>query len=34
MKESGAESSEIVPVFGWGAIPDQYGRATFEQDDE
>lgn len=30
MKESGAESSEIVPVFGWGTIPDQYGRVTPE----
>lgn len=28
MKESGVPSSEIVPVFGWGTIPDQYGRTT------
>lgn len=28
MKESGVASSEIVPVFGWGTIPDQYGRTT------
>jgi len=34
VKESGASPSEIVPVFGWGTIPDQYGRITFEQDDE
>ena len=34
MKESGAASSEIVPVFGWGTIPDQYGRTTPEEDDE
>ena len=34
MKESGRASSEIVPVFGWGTIPDQYGRATPEDDDE
>jgi len=34
VKESGASPSEIVPVFGWGTIPDQYGRATPEQDDE
>jgi hypothetical protein len=33
-KESGASPSEIVPVFGWGTIPDQYGRTTLEQDDE
>jgi hypothetical protein len=32
-KESGASQSEIVPVFGWGTIPDQYGRTT-GQDDE
>ena len=31
MKESGAASSEIVPVFGWGTIPDQYGRTTPEE---
>ncbi len=24
--EYGSRSSEIVPIFGWGAIPDQYGR--------
>ena len=34
MKESGAESSEIVPVFGWGTIPDQYGRTTPEDEGE
>lgn len=34
MKESGAASSEIVPVFGWGTIPDQYGRTTPEDDSE
>ncbi len=33
-KESGASPSEIVPVFGWGTIPDQYGRTTIDQDDE
>jgi hypothetical protein len=26
LKESGAASLEIVPVFGWGTIPDQHGR--------
>lgn len=34
LKESGAVPSEIVPVFGWGTIPDQYGRVTPAQDDE
>ena len=34
MKESGAASSEIVPVFGWGMIPDQYGRTTLDEDGE
>ena len=34
MKESGAASSEIVPVFGWGTIPDQYGRTTPDEDSE
>lgn len=34
VKESGALPSEIVSVFGWGTIPDQYGRTTLEQDDE
>ena len=24
----------IVPVFGWGTIPDQYGRTTDAEDDE
>lgn len=33
VKESGALPSEIVPVFGWGTIPDQNGR-TIEPDDE
>jgi len=33
-KESGALPSEIASVFGWGTIPDQYGRTTLEQDDE
>jgi len=33
LKESGVASSEIVPVFGWGTIPDQYGR-TMPDDGE
>lgn len=27
-KESGIIPAEITPVFGWGSIHDQYGRAT------
>ncbi len=34
MQESGVASPEIVPVFGWGTIPDQYGRTTPEDDGE
>ncbi len=34
MMEFGAASSEIVPVFGWGTIPDQYGRTMPEEDGE
>lgn len=34
VKEAGVSPSEIVPVFGWGGIPDQYGRTTIDQDDE
>ena len=34
MMEFGAASSEIVPVFGWGTIPDQYGRTMPEDDSE
>ena len=26
VEESGRKSPEIVPIFGWGALPDQYGR--------
>jgi len=33
-QESGVASPEIVPVFGWGTIPDQYGRTTPENDGE
>lgn len=29
-EEWGDVTSEIVPVFGWGTIPDQYGRVTPE----
>lgn len=34
MMESGDASFEIVPIFGWGTIPDQYGRRTPEEDGE
>lgn len=27
VEECGRTPQEIVPVFGWGALPDQYGRA-------
>lgn len=27
IEECGRTPQEIVPVFGWGALPDQYGRA-------
>jgi len=27
-EEAGLVLREIVPIFGWGTIPDQYGRAT------
>lgn len=36
VQEYGRTPSEIVPIFGWGTIPDQYGRTTLqaEEDDE
>lgn len=30
--EAGIVPTDIVPIFGWGAIPDQYGRITPESD--
>ena len=33
VKEFGARPSEVVPIFGWGAIPDQYGRTTPDEED-
>ncbi len=30
----GGPPAEIVPIFGWGSIPDQYGRATPEGEDD
>ncbi len=32
-EEAGIVRTEILPVFGWGAIPDQYGRAAPDSDD-
>lgn len=34
VRESGASPVEIVPIFGWGTIPDQYGRRTPEDGGE
>lgn len=34
MEELGASPSKIVPIFGWGMIPDQYGRTTADEDNE
>ena len=31
--ELGAAPRDIVPVFGWGAIPDQYGRIVPDSDE-
>jgi hypothetical protein len=30
--ESGVLPTEIVPVFGWGTIPDQYGRLSLDEE--
>ena len=32
--ELGIVPLEIVAVFGWGTIPDQYGRVTPDSDDD
>jgi len=32
--ESGIVPAEIIPIFGWGAIPDQYGRTGPDDDDD
>ena len=26
--------SEILPIFGWGTIPDQYGHLTLDDDQD
>jgi hypothetical protein len=33
-EEWGDVGREIVPIFGWGTIPDQYGRSSPEDDQE
>lgn len=30
IEESGIIPSDIVPIFGWGTIPDQYGRLSLD----
>ncbi len=34
VKEYGHTGVGIVPVFGWGTIPDQYGRTSPDSTDE
>jgi hypothetical protein len=34
MEELGIVPSEILPIFGWGTIPDQYGRLTLDADQD
>lgn len=34
LEEAGIVPTEIVPTFGWGTIPDQYGRVTPDSDEE
>ena len=31
-EEAGTVPSEILPIFGWGTIPDQYGRLSLDDD--
>jgi hypothetical protein len=33
-EEAGIVPSEILPIFGWGTIPDQYGRLSLDDDQE
>jgi hypothetical protein len=33
-EEAGIAPSEILPIFGWGTIPDQYGRLSPEDDQD
>ena len=34
LEEAGSVPTQIVPMFGWGTIPDQYGRVTQDSDEE
>jgi hypothetical protein len=34
VEEYGEMPPAPVPIFGWGAIPDQYGRVTFDGDED
>lgn len=33
VEEYGELPSEIVPIFCWGTIPDQYGRVSLDEDE-
>lgn len=33
-EEAGIVPPEILPIFGWGTIPDQYGRVSLEDDQD
>jgi len=33
-EEAGIVPSEILPIFGWGTIPDQYGRLSPDDDQD
>jgi hypothetical protein len=33
-EEAGIVPSEILPIFGWGTIPDQYGRLSLDDDQD
>jgi hypothetical protein len=33
-EEVGTAPSEILPVFGWGTIPDQYGRLSLDDEQD
>jgi hypothetical protein len=33
-EEAGIVPSEILPIFGWGTIPDQYGRLSLNDDQD
>ncbi|HEY6203926.1 MAG TPA: hypothetical protein VI056_12905 [Candidatus Limnocylindria bacterium] len=33
-EEAGSVPSEILAIFGWGSIPDQYGRLSLDDDQD